>query len=116
MKRVARIELLILIFACCAGSARATGYFGPTVYLNEGGKHVDASPEFYWELEVKRLAREFRPTEQLVFPNKIQGDQDPRIIRSQDTAEADIKDFADALKAGQIKPPDPARAAQQQQA
>ena len=60
MKRLARIALLILTFTCCAGGARATGYFGPAVYLDQGGKNVDASPEFYWELEVKRLARAVR--------------------------------------------------------
>ena len=96
----------------------ATGYFGPAVYLDEGGKNVDASPEFYWELEVKRLAREFHPVEKLVRPTKkeTQADEDPRAIRSRDTAEADLKDFADALQAGEIKPADPAKATQQHEA
>jgi hypothetical protein len=123
MKRVAKVALAILAAAHCVGDVRATGYFGPSVYLDEGGKNVDASPEFYWELEVKRLAREFRPREfrpieRLLPPTKeeTQGNKDPRTIRSQNTAEADLKDFADALKAGQIKPPDPARATQQHQA
>src|SRR5438132_13104151 len=118
MKQVARIALLILTLTCCAGGAHATGYFGPAVYLDEGGKNVDASPEFYWELEVKRLAREFHPSEKLVFPKKkeTQADQDERAIRSQDTAEADLKDFADALKAGKMKPADPATATQQHEA
>src|SRR5437870_7523611 len=103
MKRVAKIALLILTLTCCARDAHATGYFGPTVYLDEGGKNVDASPEFYWELEVKRLSREFHPVEKLIHPAKkeTQVDEDPRAIRSQDTAEADLKDFADALQAGE---------------
>jgi hypothetical protein len=118
MKRVAKVALAILVATSCAGDVRATGYFGPNVYLDEGGKNVGASPEFYWELEVKRLAREFRPTEKLVLPKKekTQVDEDPRTIRNQDTAEADLKDFADALKAGRIKPADPAKATQQHQA
>src|SRR5947207_14488093 len=109
MKRAARIALLTLTLTCCDSGAYATGYFGPAVYLDEGGKNVDASPEFYWELEVKRLAREFHPVEKLVGPTKkeMQADEDPRAIRSQDTAEADLKDFADALQAGEIKPADP---------
>src|SRR5437868_11220467 len=118
MKRVARIALLILTLTFCAGSAHATGYFGPAVYLDEGGKNVDASPEFYWELEVKRLAREFHPVEKLVRPAKkeTQANEDTRAIRSQDTAEADLKDFADALQAGEINPADPAKATQQHEA
>jgi len=70
MKRVARIGLLILTLTCCADSAHATGYFGPAVYLDEGGKNVDASPEFYWELEVKRLAREFHRAEKTCCSEK----------------------------------------------
>src|SRR5437870_12442751 len=111
MKRVAKIALLILTLTYCTDDAHATGYFGPTVYLDEGGKNVDASPEFYWELEVKRLAREFQPVEKLVRPAKkqTQADEDPRAIRSQDTAEADLNDFADALQAGEITRADPAK-------
>src|SRR5438874_264928 len=118
MKRVARIALLILTLTFCACGAHATGYFVPTVYLDEGGKNVDASPEFYWELEVKRLARGFHPVEKLVRPAKkeTQADEDPRAIRSQDTTEADLKDFADALQAGKIKSLDPAKATQQHEA
>src|SRR5437867_9481104 len=118
MKRIAKISSAIVAATFCVDDARATGYFGPSVYLDEGGKNVDASPEFYWELEVKRLAREFRPTEKLVLPKREERkvEEDARAIRSQDTAEADLKDFADALKAGQIKPADPAKATQQHQA
>jgi hypothetical protein len=118
MKRVARIASLILLIMSCAAEAHATGFFGPTVYLDEGGKNVDASPEFYWELEVKRLAHEFRPAEKLIVPKKkeTQADEDARAIQGRDTAEADVKDFADALKAGEIKPADPAKATRQHEA
>jgi len=50
MKRIAKGALAILAATFCVGDAHATGFFGPTVYLDEGGKNVDASPEFYWEL------------------------------------------------------------------
>ena len=118
MKRIAKISWAIVATTFCVDDARATGYFGPSVYLDEGGKNVDASPEFYWELEVKRLSREFHPAEKLVVPKKkgTQADEDIRAIRNQDTAEADLKDFADALQAGEIKPPDPAKATQQHEA
>ena len=118
MKRVAKIALLILTLTCRADDAPATGFFGPTVYLAEGGKNVDASPEFYWELEVKRLAREFHAVEKLVRPTnkETQADEDPRAIRSQNTTDADLKDFADALQGGKINPSDPAKATQQHEA
>src|SRR5439155_10758640 len=118
MKRIAMISWAIVAATFCVDDVRATGYFGPSVYLDEGGKNVDASPEFYWELEVKRLSREFHPAEKLVVPKKkgTQADEDIRAIRNEDTAEADLKDFADALQAGEIKPPDPAKATQQHEA
>src|SRR5436190_20971723 len=114
MKRL----FITAISAIAIARAGATGYSGPMVYLDEGGKNVDASPEFYWELEVKRLSREFHPAEKLVVPKKkgTQADEDIRAIRNQDTAEADLKDFADALQAGEIKPPDAAKATQQHEA
>src|SRR6266516_618086 len=53
MKRVVRF-VAAAIAICFSTNLRATGYYGPMVYLDNGGKSVDASPEFYWELEVKR--------------------------------------------------------------
>jgi hypothetical protein len=101
---------------CFAGGLHATGYFGPDVYLYDGGKNVDASPEFYWGLEVRRLSGEFHPTEKLIVsekpePNSEEGTPDTRGI--EDTEQADIKDFDAALKEGRIKPPDPTKAGQQ---
>jgi len=117
MKRVGKIALTILAATFCVDDARATGYFGPSVYLDEGGKNVDASPEFYWELEVKRLSREFHPAEKLVrSKDETQAEADRRTIQSRHTAEADLKDFADALQAGEIKPGDPTKATQQHEA
>jgi hypothetical protein len=100
----------------CAGGLHATGYYGPNIYLDNGGRNVDASPEFYWGLEVRRLAGEFHPTEKLVVsekpePNSEEGTPDTRGI--EDTEQADIKDFEAALKEGRIKPPDPTKAEQQ---
>jgi hypothetical protein len=95
-----------------AEPCRATGDFGPKEYLGGGGKNVVATPEFYWELEVKRLARDYHPTERpVVVPHTLGTDGavdlGPLV---QATANADAGDFADALKTGEIKPPDPAKA------
>ncbi|PYK55530.1 MAG: hypothetical protein DME48_04360, partial [Verrucomicrobia bacterium] len=54
----------------------ATGYYGPDFYLDAGGKNVDGSPEFYWGLEVRRLAKEFRPTEKRVVSEKAEQKSD----------------------------------------
>src|SRR5438309_12009300 len=108
MKRFARTALVILTLTCCAGSAHATGYFRPAVYLDEGGKNVNASPEFYWELEAKRLAKGFAPTEKrLAAPaSKRQSETDDAVddSRSQMTADVDMSDFVAALREGRIKP------------
>lgn len=41
-----------------ASNAFATGYFGPTEYFASHDKPADATPEFYWAVEVDRLAQE----------------------------------------------------------
>jgi hypothetical protein len=98
------------------GELHATGYFEPQIYLDQGGKSVDGTPEFYWGLEVRRIAREFHPAEKRVVSEKPKPKSDEETAdnsRSQDTEEADLKDFEAALKEGRIKPPDPAKAKQQ---
>ena len=114
MRRLTKIFPVILIALGSAGDLCATGYYGPDLYLDQGGKNVDASPEFYWELEVKRLSREFHPAEKLVVfeRERSEENEDARSVRSQENAEADLKDFAAALQEGRIKPPDPTRATQ----
>jgi len=66
------------------------------------------TPEFYWELEVKRLARDFHPKEKLDRVALMRGPDD--VASDTDTAqeatsEADSADFEAALKDGEIKPP-----------
>jgi len=91
--------------------AAATGWFGPTVYLDEGGRNVDASPEFYWDLELKRVARDFHATEKLLKPEQASGSNgDARPDLTELTAKADQSDFDDALSRGRIKPADPDQA------
>lgn len=98
-----------------AANLHATGYYGPTVYLDDGGKNVDASPEFYWELEVKRLSAQLHPTEKRVAPPapQTQADQEQQNFRAQFTADVDLKDYSDALKQNRIKSPDMAKAMQE---
>jgi hypothetical protein len=108
-------KLLAVVGAtlCFAGGLHATGYFGPNIYLDDGGKNVDGSPEFYWDLELQRLAQEFHPTEKLVAsekPTPNYEDQERDNRGSEDSDNADLKDFDAALKEGRIKPRDAAKA------
>jgi hypothetical protein len=101
---------------CVVGGMHATGYFGPNVYLDQGGKNVDGSPEFYWELEVERLAKEFHPTEKLAASEKAKGanqeeqSDEAAQKKSDATKKSDLTDFDSALREGRIKPSDPAKA------
>ncbi len=88
------------------GHAAATGFYGSNLFLDQGGKSVDATPEFYWELEVKRLAQDFKPTETWhgIVPVDENGNILPAAAVSPTTRDADLADFAAALKEGRIVP------------
>jgi hypothetical protein len=123
-KNLACLAARVLLLGVSAGAAHssfATGFSGPRQFLDDGGKKVDGSPQFFWELEVKRLARDFKPTEKRVLATTEREPADkseapPQLSRSDITAEADVKDFALAIKEGQLKPVDPAKATQQHDA
>jgi hypothetical protein len=119
MSRLGKIVGLIIFSGSALVRLHATGYYGPSLYFDNGGENVDASPEFYWGLEVRRLAREFHPPEKLVSPKKQEAkseDEETTNYGEQDTDAADEKDFDSALQEGRIKPPDPAKAKQQHKA
>ena len=121
-KSFLRILSLLAASMAAISPARATGFYGPSDYLGEGGTRVTASPEFYWELETKRLARDFHPTEKLFVNTGTTEEGEPTdppsvgvlTALSDLTAKIDNQDFAEALKTGAIKPPDAAKAIQQQ--
>ncbi len=105
----------------------ATGYDGPQEYLDQGGRQIDAAPEFYWEIEVKRLARDFRPADAPKIPAGVFPPQTPAIgVEHEDnqppqkpielTTNRDTADFEAALKEGRLHPPDPATARRQHEA
>jgi hypothetical protein len=95
----------------------ATGYYGPAEYLSSGGRNLNASPEFYWELEMKRLAGGFHPPEKLSAEirkaRRTDGSKLTDNALDDLTADADTQDFAAALAAGSIKPADPTKATEQ---
>ncbi len=100
MKR-ASFTLIIavsLFFKDTTGTA--CGPWFPRRYLERGGAELLARPEFFAELELKLLAREFP------VPFKAIRDEHP----TQRNAERDQEDFDAALRDGSIHPPDPAAA------
>jgi hypothetical protein len=111
---------LALLAIVAVQNCDATGFYGPNVYLDQGAKNVNASPEFYWELEAKRLAKGFAPPEKrITAPASVrQAETDDTVdnSRSQMTADVDGKDFAAALREGRIKPENSEKAAEQHKA
>ena len=115
--------IVMFILAGALHNSRATGFYGPQLYLDNGGRNLVQSPEFYWDLEVTRLAKNFKPAEKRIplryaaEDSANQGEQTTKEIRdgigAKMTAEADTLDFAMALKEGRIKPPDPTGATAQ---
>jgi hypothetical protein len=81
--------------------------------LDNGGRNVDLSPEFYWEFEVKRLSARFHPPEKLLLVKMEESNEgtsaNPKLAA---TAEADAKDFDQAIQEGRIRPPDRDKARQ----
>jgi tetratricopeptide (TPR) repeat protein len=108
---------LALIAIIAVQNCDATGFYGPTVYLDQGGKNVSGSPEFYWKLEAKRLAKGFAPPEKRVpvpaSNRQAETDDTADNSRNQMTADVDGKDFAVALREGRIKPENSEKATQQ---
>jgi len=117
MSHFAKLLVAVGATLCFLGRLHATGYYGPDFYLDDGGKNVDGSPEFYWGLEVRRLAKEFHPTEKRVVSEKAEQKSDEDASDnsnlSQATEDTDFKDFDAALQEGRIKPPDPTKAKEQ---
>jgi hypothetical protein len=90
----------ILFLFAWPSSGFATGFFGPIQYLDNGGRNIDLSPEFFWELEVKRLSAGFHPPEKplLVRIDESNGENNTPNPKISATAEADAKDFDQAIQ------------------
>jgi hypothetical protein len=105
---------LAFIAIATVSDCRATGFYGPSVYLDQGGKNVNASPEFYWELEAKRLAKGLAPGEKLITASasnrQAETEDAADDSRSLMTTDVDVKDFAAALQEGRTKPENPEKA------
>jgi len=119
MSRFVKLFATVGTALCLVGGLHATGYFGPSIYLDDGGKKVEGSPEFYWGLEVRRISRDFHPPEKLVVSKETAqkpegGELEERTKKtSENTTETDLKDFDLAVQEARIKSADPAKAKEQ---
>jgi hypothetical protein len=119
MSRFVKLLATVGTALCLVDGLHATGYFGPYTYLDDGGKNVEGSPEFYWGLEVRRISRDFHPPEKLVVSkeaaqkNEAEEPEERTKKTSDNTTETDLKDFDSAVQEARIKPADPAKAKEQ---
>ena len=88
----------------------ATGGWVPDRWLDEGGKRLRGSPEFYWDIELTRLAGEYAAKDLPFHLKKSTSDVESEIGHKVATAEADIDDFEDALKTQRLRTADGASA------
>lgn len=86
------------------------GEWEPERWLENGGKSLSGTPEFFWSVELKRLAQEY--AEKNLPPKFKEAPSNDRSIedRIAATTKADIDDFEDALKTERLKPADVAAA------
>jgi hypothetical protein len=88
----------------------ASGGYWPSRWLDNGGVAGEQSPEFTWEIEVRKLAPPFKPVEVRVPPRVIppgNGVGETLETEAQQARRCDQADFEAALKEGRIKPADP---------
>ncbi|WP_265595839.1 hypothetical protein [Verrucomicrobium sp. BvORR106] len=110
----ARVGLLV-VFAGASAQVFATGMWMPRSWIGERGEPLVAAPEFFWELEVKRLAAEQEAAEELVpapYPEDSTDQEAFEGYRQAFTAKVDVEEFEAALKSGGVKAADPAKALQ----
>jgi len=115
-KSLARLLCCAALSAAAMPSAHATGGFSPPRWLENGGIASEMSPEFFWEMELKRMAKDFRPPEKRVVPavekqqNAQPDDANAASPTTKLTAQTETADFDDAIKAKRIQPADAAKA------
>lgn len=105
----------LLLFAAACTRLQATGDFESPTILAHGGVKITGTPEFFWELECKRIALEFVPEERRVVPpppapSKPAEEAPPTNSREDFSTAMDLADFKAALKDGSLKPADSAAA------
>ncbi|MCE9520686.1 MAG: hypothetical protein K8R87_14185 [Verrucomicrobia bacterium] len=87
-KYIASTGLCFFLLGLSQYHLLATGFYGPQTVLDDGAKQVLLTPEFFWELECKRLAQEFKPAE---------------VRNTAERAATENAELAEAVKSGYLK-------------
>jgi hypothetical protein len=97
---------LVILGALIGGKTLATGFYGPQSVLDGGAKQALATPEFFWELECRRIAAEFVPPEKRKTGDATKPgspeDQGAEARQAQ-REHAEQLEFAEAVKSGYLK-------------
>lgn len=112
--RPTAVLFLAFFIIAAAPPAEATGGWTPERWLDKGGAVLRSAPQFFWDIELKRLAAQYAekdcPFHLRPLSADEESDRDSGYGHSRDlaarTAAADVADFEDALKAGRLKPAD----------
>src|SRR5258708_123584 len=96
MKHPRRLTALLVALILHGSPGTACGPWFPKRYLENGGRELLQTPEFFAEYELKLLAREYP------VPLKAVRDRFPEKA----TRDRDSSDYEAALKDGSIRPPD----------
>ena len=96
MKLPRRLTALFVALILHGTPGTACGPWFPRRYLEDGGRELMQTPEFFAEYELKLLAREYP------VPFKAVRDEFPEKA----TRDRDLSDYEAALKDGSIRPPD----------
>ena len=107
-----------LVFLSGLQSVHATGGFSPGRWLENGGKASEMTPEFFWDLELRRMAQPFHPPEKRVTLPEVQSEQDGQSSHTSQllTAALDLSEYEEAIQTGRITPKNPTEAKAQHQA
>jgi hypothetical protein len=92
----------IFVLLASATMTLGTGFDDPGRWLSYGEKKALQAPEFFFELELKRLAAELHPGFKSMLPEKENEEPSYGV----QTTKADLADFLAALEKGEVKPPD----------
>lgn len=101
---------LLALSTAIPQTASATGGWVPERWLDDGGKRLQGSPEFFWDIELTRLAGQYADKDLPFKLKPASPNDDYSTVRLTTTAVADIEDFEDALKSERLKSVDPAGA------
>ncbi|MBL9143161.1 MAG: hypothetical protein JNM99_05705 [Verrucomicrobiaceae bacterium] len=89
-KSFARLTCVAVSCMAACSSSLATGIYFMPRWLDQGGVASDHSPEFYWELEVRKLAEDFKPSQERVTRPLKDGVE---VSYAEQTSATDLADF-----------------------